>query len=126
MKEEGGVIRENQYRNLIVWQKSMFLVEKIYEKLLYFPKEELYGLSSQIKRSAISIPSNITERKGRKTNKEFIQFLHIALGSLFELQTQLELAEKLNMTRDISEIKKITFEIEKMLNSLINSKKDDK
>ncbi|WP_187647926.1 four helix bundle protein [Nitrosophilus labii] len=119
-------MRNNQYRDLIVWQKAMKLVELVYEKLLYFPKEEIYGLASQIKRSVISIPTNITEGKGRKTDKEFIQFLHIALGSLYELQTQIELAKRLNMIENIDEIENRSLEIEKMLNALINSKKEYK
>ncbi len=118
--------RSNQYRDLLVWQKGMKLVEMVYGKLTEFPKEELYGLTSQIKRSVISIPSNIAEGKGRKTNKDFIQFLHIALGSLYEFQTQMELAKRLNMIENINEIENISLEIEKMLNALINSKKEYK
>ena len=74
------------------YSKSMLLAKKIYEICKNFPQEEIYGLTSQIKRSAISVPSNIAEGKGRGTNKDFIYFLRIALGSLYELQTQLELA----------------------------------
>ena len=128
MKGEGRRVkgRSNQYRDLLVWQKGMKLVEMVYEKLTEFPKEELYGLTSQIKRSVISIPSNIAEGKGRKTNKDFMQFLHIALGSLYEFQTQMELSKRLNMIENINEIENISLEIEKMLNALINSKKEYK
>ena len=119
MKGEG---RRNSYRDLIIWQKSMLLCEQIYILSQNFPKEEVYGLTSQIRRCAISIPSNIAEGKGRNSDKEFIRFLQISLGSLYELQTQLELAMKLGFTKDIDDILEVTIEIEKMLNALITKK----
>ncbi len=84
------------YRKLLVWQKSMTFVTKIYNETKSFPSEELYALTSQIKRSAISIPSNISEGFGRKGQKDYLRFLNIALSSLFELQTQIEIAFNLN------------------------------
>jgi four helix bundle protein len=115
--------RNNSYRSLIVWQKSMELVKKVYKITNTFPQEELFGLTSQIKRSVISIPSNIAEGKGRQTNKEFVQFLYIALGSLYELQTQMELAYELGFIDKIEDVENLMIEIEKMLNALIKTKR---
>ncbi len=84
------------FKNLKVWQKGMNIVLKVYKSANGFPKEELYGLTSQIKRSAISIPSNIAEGSGRGTDKEFNRFMDIALGSSFELETQLVIAKTLD------------------------------
>lgn len=113
----------NDFRELIVWQKSIDLVEKVYQITNSFPKEEVYSLTSQIKRSAISIPSNIAEGYGRRTTPDFIHFLHIARGSLYEIRTQLEISKRIkyiNETELLSMIDNCK-EIEKMLNSLIKS-----
>jgi four helix bundle protein len=83
------------YRDLIVWQKSMALVVAVYEITKRFPKEETYGLTSQIRRAAVSIPSNIAEGEGRESKKEFSHFLLIAYGSLREVETQVFISEKL-------------------------------
>jgi four helix bundle protein len=111
----------NSYRDLIVWQKSMSLVTLIYKLILVFPDDEKFGLISQIKRSAISIPSNIAEGYGRNYKKDYSRFLQIARGSLFENQTQLEIAVNLSFIQanDLDEIKELSIEVEKMLNSLI-------
>ena len=85
----------NSYRDLMVWQASIDLVEQVYSLTGYFPKQEMYGLSSQIQRAAVSIPSNIAEGHARDSTKEFLHHLSIALGSLAELETQLILAERL-------------------------------
>ncbi|MDT0643265.1 four helix bundle protein [Zunongwangia sp. F363] len=82
----------NYFRDLKVWQKSIQLNKLIYAATKKFPKEEVYGLTSQIRRSAVSIPSNIAEGCGRESKKEFKNFLGIALGSAFELETQLIIA----------------------------------
>ncbi len=119
MKMEGN---NCSYRNLIVWQKSMELAKQVYLKTKNFPKEELYGLTSQIRRCAVSIPSNIAEGRGRQSNKEFVRFLQISLGSLFELQTQLELALEFDYVSNIEDTLELSLEIEKMLNSLITKK----
>ena len=112
-----------KYRELIVWQRAMDLVVLVYRKLESFPKNELYALTDQIRRCSVSIPSNIAEGAGRNSKKEFVQFLHVALGSLYELQTQLEIAERIGyLDNDKVFVDKI-FEIEKMLNSLISSMK---
>ena len=119
MKDEG---RRNSYRDLIIWQKSMLLCKEVYLLTKNFPKEEAYGLTSQIRRSAISIPSNIAEGKGRNGNREFVRFLQIALDSVYELQTQLELSSELSLTQDIDDTLSLSIEIEKMINSLITKK----
>ena len=112
---------KNTFRKLIVWQKSMQLVTEVYLELKTFPKEELYALSSQIKRCSISIPSNIAEGYGRDGTKDYLRFLNIALSSLFELQTQLEISMNLEyLQKDRFEnIYQKTREIERMLSSLI-------
>jgi four helix bundle protein len=84
------------YRDLIVWQKSMKLVTDIYKATKSFPSDELYTLTSQLRRCAISIPSNIAEGYGRNSTLDYKRFLQIATGSLFELQTQIEIAVNLN------------------------------
>ena len=80
------------YRDLIIWQKSMSLVTEIYKVTKSFPKDETYSLISQMRRCAISIPSNIAEGYGRKSTSDYIRFLNITMGSLYELQTQLEIS----------------------------------
>ena len=112
------------HRDLRVWQESMNLVERVYIIVREFPKEELYGLSSQIKRSAVSVPSNIAEGAGRKSNIEWIRFLYIALGSLSELETQLELGIRLKfINNDSTLFEQIKF-IRNMISKLIISLKD--
>ncbi len=83
------------YRNLIAWQKSMGLVTKIYEATLAFPRDELYGLTNQLRRAAVSVPSNIAEGQARFSRKEFHHFLSLARGSLVEIETQLLIAQNL-------------------------------
>jgi len=84
------------FRDLIIWQRGINLVKDVYEETRNFPKEELYGITTQIRRSAISIPSNISEGHIRQHRAEFRQFLNIALGSLAELETQIIIARELN------------------------------
>ena len=112
----------NSYKELKVWQKSMDLVIEIYNVTKLFPKEEIYGLSSQMRRSAISIPSNIAEGYGRNSTKEYISFLHIARGSNCELQTQLLICKRLGYIID-DKIINLTEEITRMLNSMISKLK---
>ena len=111
----------NSYRDLVVWQKSMEMVRLIYQLTNTFPKEELYSLTSQVRRSAVSIPSNIAEGYGRQHRLEYIRFLQIARGSLFELQTQMELAIMIGYLKreELITVDLLSVEIEKMLNSLI-------
>ena len=80
----------------MVWQKAMDLVEMIYQQTKTFPKEEMYGLTSQIRRAAVSIPANIAEGNGRNSRKEYLHFLSIANGSVAELETHILIAERLN------------------------------
>jgi len=112
-----------KYRELIVWQKSMDLVVNVYKTIDSLPNIERFALSDQIRRCSVSIPSNIAEGAGRNHTKEFIQFLSISRGSLYELQTQLEIAQRVGYMSDIVELNKRTLEIEKMLNALISSMK---
>lgn len=84
------------HKDLLAWQKSIELVTEIYSITKDFPKEEIYGITSQIRRSAVSIPSNIAEGAGRRSLKELIQFLYIALGSLSELETQIIISHNIS------------------------------
>lgn len=111
----------NSFRDLLVWQKSMSLVTSIYQLTRDFPHAEMFGLTSQLRRASISIPSNIAEGYGRNTSKDYLRYLQIALGSLYEMQTQLEIASNLHFL-DIVDFKKmisLCLEIERMLTSLI-------
>ncbi len=85
----------SSFRDLRVWQEAMKLTAEIYKSTVGFPRHELYGLSSQMRRAAVSVPSNIAEGKGHRSDKEFSHFLFHARGSLLELQTQLLIAEEL-------------------------------
>jgi len=110
------------YKDLLIWQKGIELTEKVYLLVKSFPSEELYSLTSQIKRCVISIPSNISEGYGRNSTKNYIQFLRISRGSLYELETQLIIANKLNYISDKqlnNEILNLIEEESKMLNSFI-------
>ena len=112
------------YKDLKVWQKSIELVKDIYFLVKKLPKEEIYSLTEQIKRSAISIPANIAEGSGRNTTKEFIQFLYISLGSASELETHLIVAQKVKYLNDIDTYLIRINEIQRMLNGLISSLKE--
>ena len=106
------------YRELDVWKQSMDFVLDVYQALKTFPAEERYGICDQIRRAAVSIPSNIAEGFGRDTPKEFSHFLSIARGSLYEVSTQLELANRLGYLHANSELYPQVEAIGKMLNSL--------
>lgn len=84
------------YRELIAWQKAMELVKAVYAVTTRFPREEIFGLSSQLKRASVSVPSNIAEGQGRYSTKEFMRHLSIAYGSLMEVETQIMIAQSLN------------------------------
>lgn len=107
------------YKELIVWQKSMVLVKEIYKLTSSFPENEKFGLTSQMRRASVSIPSNIAEGWGRLSRKNYIQFLRISRGSLFELETQVLITKELNYINDSVTIENMIIEISKMLNSLI-------
>jgi four helix bundle protein len=90
----------NNYKDLKLWQKSVDLAVKIYEVSKHFPKEEIYGLTAQLKRSAVSIPSNIAEGSGRNSKNDFRNFLGISYGSTCELETQLIIANRVQILED--------------------------
>ena len=114
------------FRDLKIWQKSMNLVVKIYNETENFPNIEKFGLISQLRKSAISIPSNIAEGYGRNSKAEFSRFLNISMGSLFEVQTQLQIAERLEyLDSDTwNTLFELSREIERMLSSFIQSIKN--
>ena len=114
------------YKDLNIWQRSIKVVEEIYKITKNFPKEEIYGLTSQLRRSAVSIPSNIAEGFARLSNKEYKQFLFISLGSCSELSTQIIIALRLEYLRskeadqllnEIDEISKMTMSLIKKLDT---------
>lgn len=109
------------YRDLVVWQKGMVLVTEIYRESRKFPREEIYGLTSQMRRSVVSIPCNIAEGHGRTTRKDYVRFVDIALGSLSELETQLEIARNLDYLENgpYESLQERCRELERMLSSLI-------
>ncbi len=109
------------YNELIVWQKSYQVVLEVYKVSKKFPKEELFGLVSQMRRSSVSIPSNIAEGSARAGTKEFLQFLRIAYGSGAELETQLLLCKDLNLIneKEYITINLLLTEVMKMLNALM-------
>jgi four helix bundle protein len=111
------------YEDLRVWQKAMELVEETYRLSAAFPKNEEFGLKSQMRRAAISIPSNIAEGQGRHYPKVFREFLYVALGSLYELRTQLELTERLGIQPcgNCEQAKLLGNQLGKMLHRLVGS-----
>ncbi len=113
------------FKNLKVWQKGIELVKNIYKSTKEFPKEELYGLTSQMRRSAISVPSNIAEGSGRGTDKDFNRFLDIALGSSYELETQIIIAFELEFIseQDFNDLSMKINEEQKMIAGLQKSLK---
>ncbi len=118
---EGSALKTHV--DLDVWKLSMDFVENIYRESHRFPKEEMYGLTSQIRRAAVSIPSNIAEGASRQSPKEFVQFLYISLGSLSEVETQLMLAQRLGYAKEIKTLLMNATTIKKMLNGLITHMK---
>ena len=111
------------YREIKVWQKAIELVVDIYSCTRSFPREELYGLAGQLRRVAVSIASNIAEGKGRRTDREFLQFLHHARGSVFEVETQLTIASRLGYMpeAEVLRLGHSASEIARMLNGLIKA-----
>ncbi len=117
MSEDGN------YKNLIVWQKSIILVKQIYLLTQNFPSEEKFGLVSQMRRAVVSVPSNIAEGQARRTTGDYIRFVSIAEGSLAELETQLIIAIELNfcLKSETESCFSLMLEIRKMLNALRRS-----
>ncbi|HEX8220640.1 MAG TPA: four helix bundle protein [Chloroflexia bacterium] len=118
-----GLAKIRSYRDLIAWQKAMDLVEHIYVGTRNWPKAELYGLTNQVQRAAVSVPSNIAEGQGRTSTKEFLHHLSIARGSLFEVETQLLIAQRLNyLTKtDADRLLSEAGEISRLLSGLLRS-----
>ncbi len=115
------------YKDLLIWQKGIKIVALIYQLVESFPNEELYALTNQLKRAAVSIPSNIAEGFGRNTGKSFNHFLDIARGSLYELETQLIIAKELGYIKNEKLFVEILNQIEeesKMINSFSKTLKD--
>jgi four helix bundle protein len=112
-----------QYQDLIAWQKAIALVTEIYSASNNFPRDEVYGLTSQLRRAAVSIPSNIAEGQGRATSGEFIQFLCQARGSLFEVETQVIVAHNLKYLSDAQRdaLASQISELGRILNGLVTS-----
>jgi four helix bundle protein len=111
------------YREIKVWQKAMLFITEIYKNTRQFPNEEIYGLTSQIRRSAVSIPSNIAEGFGRRSSNDFRRFLQISMGSLFEIHTQLEISKNLKYIdgENFDRLYQDSREIERMLSAFIDS-----
>ncbi len=111
------------HKDLDIWKRGIGFVEQIYKTTTSFPKEEIYGLTSQIRRAAISYPSNIAEGAARFSKKEFIQFLYVSLGSLSEVETQLIIAEKLRylkadkLLEEVEALRRMTLSFIKYLKS---------
>lgn len=113
----------NNFRELQVWQKSILVVKEVYKLTSILPKEEIYGLTSQLRRAAVSIPSNIAEGSGRASNADFYHFLSIAIGSSFELETQLIICVELEYLNggDVDKLIVDLQEIQKMIRGLQKS-----
>ena len=111
------------YKDLIVWQKGMRLVSEIYKITEKFPKSEMFGLTSQIRRAAVSIPANLAEGYARKHRAEYIQFVRIAFGSGAELETHLLIAQNLGFTKkeETAQAEALLNEVMRMLNKLSSS-----
>ena len=114
-----------KHNDLEVWKESVNLTKEIYLLTKDFPESEIYGLTSQMKRAAISIPSNIAEGAARNTDKDFIRFLYIASGSLAELETQIIIAKEIDYLKDLNIITKVE-KVRKMLFGLIKYLKEKK
>jgi len=111
------------YKDLKVWQSAMDTVESVYRLTLLFPRDETYGLISQLRRACVSVASNIAEGKGRSSDKELLQFLGHAKGSLFEVETQLMIARRLNYLDEAlsDRLESQTAEVGRLLNGLMKA-----
>ena len=120
-------MRVKQFRDLKVWQKAMLLARQTYTATADFPKQEMFGLTSQMRRAAVSVPSNIAEGQGQLTDKGFILYLSRARGSLYELETQAELAEGLGYLKrpNLDQLLSECVEVGRMLHGLVNSMREE-
>ena len=114
-------MKVKMYEELEVWQVAMQLAEQVYALQKQLPKEETYGLGDQIRRAVVSVPSNIAEGFGRDSTADFVHFLYIARGSLFETRTQLELAKRLGYLQVSNEIAATMDSVARLLNGLIRA-----
>lgn len=114
-----------KHHDLVVWQEGIELVSEIYTLSAAFPRDEIYGLTAQLRRAAVSVPSNIAEGAGRLTKKEFLYFLSIARGSLCEIETQLIIAEKLGYTDSVDTVMERMNKIFGLIGGLMNSLKNE-
>jgi four helix bundle protein len=112
-----------RYSDLIAWQKALDLVVRVYEVSKRFPREERFGLTNQLRRAAVSVPSNIAEGQGRHATRDFLRCLSIAYGSLQEVETQLVIARRLNFLEQSIELQLfgLTSEVARLINGLMNS-----
>ena len=117
----------HKFRDLFVWQKSIAFVKEIYRITTKYPKSELFGLTSQVQRAAVSMPANIAEGCGRNSNKELSRFIDIAIGSAFELETLLQISFELNyieeleyntLMKDLYKIQKMMYGLQQTLNKM--------
>jgi len=122
---ETGADVAKSYRELVVWQKGIQLTVLVYRLSQGFPREEIYGLTSQMRRAAVSIPSNIAEGSGRLNTPELRQFLGVAQGSNFELQTQLAIAKELGMGdgAEIASAEHLSVEVGRLIHAMVESLK---
>lgn len=111
------------YERLEVWQKSMDLAVEVYGLIRSLPADERFSLADQMRRGAVSIPSNIAEGATRASKKEFAQYLHIALGSASELDTQIQIAQRVGFFQDVAAHRQEILVVKKMINALITSLK---
>jgi four helix bundle protein len=109
------------FKKLVIWQKSMMLVNIIYDVSRFFPEDEKYGMRSQFTRAGVSIPTNIAEGCAKKSEKEYLRYMEISLGSSYELETQLLIIEQRNWFPEgkLAELLALTIEIQKMITRLI-------
>jgi four helix bundle protein len=116
-------MKARTYRDLLIWQKAMRLTQAIYRVTSDFPKQEIYGLTSQMRRAAVSIPSNIAEGHGRGSDRSFALFLTQSRGSLYELETQVRIAASLHYLtlEEAAKIEHSTQEIARMINALLRT-----
>jgi four helix bundle protein len=123
LTEKEDLMKVRNYQELIVWQRAMDLVEQVYSISKSFPREEMYGLTSQLRRAAVSIPSNIAEGQGRRTTADFVRHLSISYGSLREVETQILIAARLQYlsTEGCRGILEMAGEVGRLLNGLMSS-----
>ena len=117
------MIKSSDYQDLKVWQKAVDLTAEVYQLVKQLPQDEHYAISDQMRRAVVSVPSNIAEGRGRGTKKEFVRFLLMSRGSLWELSTQLVICEKLHYLdpNQTYKARQLITEISKMINALANS-----